>query len=100
MTIPNLTPRASQSLVLAQKTADEMGHSYIGIEHLFIGILRLGQGTVPHVLRDIGIDPGTLQDDFTKAFLASLRPSPAPSFDSAAIAQTLRSLADKLENPS
>ena len=34
------TPRAEESLRLAQEAAEEMGHGYVGSEHLLLGLMR------------------------------------------------------------
>ena len=49
------TQRASNALSLAQKTAGEMGHSYVGSEHLLCGLLREGGGVAYKVLTDAGV---------------------------------------------
>ena len=38
------TPRAQSALRLAQEAAEELGHSYVGSEHLLLGLLR-GKGS-------------------------------------------------------
>jgi len=40
---------------LAWDEARGLGHSYVGVEHLFLGILREGSGTVGEILREMGI---------------------------------------------
>ena len=36
------TPRAEEALRLAQEAAEEMGHGYVGSEHLLLGLLKEG----------------------------------------------------------
>jgi ATP-dependent Clp protease ATP-binding subunit ClpA len=43
-------------LTLAQEEAERSGHTYIGTEHLLIGLLREQEGLAAHVLADLGID--------------------------------------------
>ena len=50
------TERAKKVLTLAQEEAERSGHSYIGTEHLLIGLLREEEGLAAHVLADLGID--------------------------------------------
>ena len=38
------TPRAEESLRLAQEAAEEMGHGYVGSEHLLLGLMREEEG--------------------------------------------------------
>ena len=50
------TEDAKRSLTLTQEEAERSGHSYIGTEHLLLGLLRLPEGVAPEVLRELGID--------------------------------------------
>lgn len=50
-----ITPRAKQILQLAFQEARELGHNYIGTEHLILGILREGEGLAYQVLKKNGI---------------------------------------------
>jgi ATP-dependent Clp protease ATP-binding subunit ClpA len=54
--LDNFTPRAQMVLALARKEADRFNHSFVGTEHLLLGIIKLGQGTAVNVLRKLGID--------------------------------------------
>jgi ATP-dependent Clp protease ATP-binding subunit ClpA len=51
------TPRAQQVYVLARKEAEELNHSYIGTEHILLGIIKLGKGVAFNVLlQKLGLD--------------------------------------------
>lgn len=50
------TEDAKRTLTLAQQEAERSHHSYIGTEHLLLGLLRLTSGTAHNALRDLGID--------------------------------------------
>ncbi|TMD36821.1 MAG: hypothetical protein E6I81_03805 [Chloroflexi bacterium] len=52
---------AQQSLTFAQEEAERSHHSYIGTEHLLLGLLRLPKGLAPEVLRELGIDIETVR---------------------------------------
>lgn len=52
----NFTPRAQQVLALAKKEADRFNHSYVGTEHLLLGLIKLGQGVAVNVLERMGLD--------------------------------------------
>lgn len=54
-----LTPRAKEVLGLAVKEAVHLGHSFIGTEHLLLGLLREGEGIGARVLRELGVDLNT-----------------------------------------
>ena len=49
------TPRAEESLRLAQEAAEEMGHGYVGSEHLLLGLLREEEGIAHRVLEEAGL---------------------------------------------
>ena len=50
-----LTPRAKKVIELAIDEACQMGHNYIGTEHLLLGLLREGEGVASSVLDSFGI---------------------------------------------
>ena len=50
-----LTPRAKRVIELAIDEARQMGHNYIGTEHLLLGLLREGEGVAAGVLESLGI---------------------------------------------
>ncbi len=52
----NFTPRAQQVLALARKEADRFNHSYIGTEHVLLGLIKLGQGVAVSVLQRMGLE--------------------------------------------
>jgi ATP-dependent Clp protease ATP-binding subunit ClpC len=52
----DLTPRAKQVLALARKEAERFNHSYVGTEHLLLGLIKLGQGVAVNVLERMGLD--------------------------------------------
>jgi hypothetical protein len=50
------TPRAREVVDLARAEAGRLSHSFIGTEHLLLGLIRLNQGCAANVLRKLGID--------------------------------------------
>ena len=42
------TPTAEEALQLAQEAAGELGHGYMGTEHLLLGLMREDEGAGPH----------------------------------------------------
>ena len=50
-----LTPRAKRVIELAVDEARRLNHSYIGTEHLLIGLLREGEGVAAGVLESLGV---------------------------------------------
>ncbi len=53
---PPFTPRAKKVLELSLREALQMGHSYIGTEHLLLGLVREGEGVAATVLVSLGAD--------------------------------------------
>ena len=49
-----------QAIVLAQDEARELGHRYLGTEHLLLGVLRHGEGRGARALASLGIDRATV----------------------------------------
>jgi ATP-dependent Clp protease ATP-binding subunit ClpA len=60
------TAPARESVVLAQHEARELGHGYIGTEHLLMGVAREERGTGGRALRSLGATPGELRDDLKR----------------------------------
>jgi len=58
-----LTPRARQAVVLAADEARELGHDWIGTEHLLLGLLREQEGLAARTLHDLGLDEARVRDD-------------------------------------
>ena len=50
------TPRAMKVLALAAKEAEALHHTYVGTEHILLGILREGDGVAGRVLKSLEVD--------------------------------------------
>lgn len=50
------TPRAKKALELSLREALQLGHSYIGTEHILLGVIREGEGVAAQVLVKLGAD--------------------------------------------
>ncbi|HEY3761564.1 MAG TPA: ATP-dependent Clp protease ATP-binding subunit [Verrucomicrobiae bacterium] len=50
------TPRVKKVLALAAKEAKALNHTYVGTEHILLGLLREGDGIAAQVLRDLDVD--------------------------------------------
>ncbi len=61
-----LTPRAKSVVELAVSEAARMGSSYIGTEHLLMGILREGGNMALRILRTMGVDPKKMYSSIVK----------------------------------
>jgi ATP-dependent Clp protease ATP-binding subunit ClpC len=50
------TPRAKRVLELAVDEGRQMGHNYVGTEHILLGLIREGEGVAAQVLKNLGTD--------------------------------------------
>jgi ATP-dependent Clp protease ATP-binding subunit ClpC len=60
---PPFTPRAKKVLELSLREALQLGHSYIGTEHLLLGLAREGEGVATFVLTSLGADPFRIRQE-------------------------------------
>jgi ATP-dependent Clp protease ATP-binding subunit ClpC len=60
---PPFTPRAKKVLELALREALERGHSFIGTEHILLGLIREGRGVGATVIERLGVDLGRLRQE-------------------------------------
>ncbi|TAN36801.1 MAG: ATP-dependent Clp protease ATP-binding subunit [Verrucomicrobia bacterium] len=78
------TPRVKKVLALARQEAQNLGHDYIGTEHLLLGLLAEGEGVAAQVLKNLNVDAERTRVEILKEFEpeqeageASSIPSPA-----------------------
>jgi len=64
------TPRAKKVLALATSEARSLSHSYVGTEHVLLGLLREGEGIAARVLENMGVD----LDEAREEIMAMLDP--------------------------
>src|SRR5476649_2945462 len=50
------TPRVKKVLALAGREAKQLNHTYVGTEHLLLGLLREGEGVAARVLKSLDVD--------------------------------------------
>ena len=55
------TPQVKKILELAQRESRALGHTYIGTEHILLGLLREGDGVAPQVLVSLDADLNTVR---------------------------------------
>lgn len=60
------TPRAKRVLELSWDEARQLGHNYIGTEHLLLGLIREGEGVAARVLENLGIDLNKIRSNVVK----------------------------------
>ncbi|MEV2285619.1 ATP-dependent protease ATP-binding subunit ClpC [Paenibacillus larvae] len=54
-TNPAYTPRAKKVIELSMDEARKLGHTYVGTEHILLGLIREGEGVAARVLNNLGI---------------------------------------------
>ena len=69
------TPKAKKVIELATDEARNLGHNYIGTEHLLLGLIREGEGVASQVLTNLGLDLNRVRQE-----VMSLLGSAAPGF--------------------
>src|SRR5437868_1077811 len=60
------TPRVKKVLALASKEARALNHSYVGTEHILLGLLREGEGVAARVLKSLEIDIERTRNEILK----------------------------------
>ncbi len=80
---PELSPHAKRALELAYQEAYELGHSYVGPEHVLLGLLQEGEGLASEILREQGAQHGKARAAVAEELAASAeaRRSPTPTLD-------------------
>ena len=103
-----LTPRAKKVVELAVDEARRMNHTYIGTEHLLIGLLREGEGVAAGVLESLGVTLDKVRSE-THRILSQTTPSASghggraasatrtPTLDQLGIDLTAAARANKLD---
>ncbi len=66
------TPRAEEALRLSQEAAGELGHGYVGTEHLLLGLMRESEGLAHTVLTEAGLTGEMLVEIIKKSVGAGL----------------------------
>jgi ATP-dependent Clp protease ATP-binding subunit ClpC len=59
------TPRAKRVLELAVEEGRQLGHNYVGTEHILLGLIREGEGVAAQVLRNLGAELDTVRKQVT-----------------------------------
>lgn len=57
------TPRAKKVIELSMDEARNLGHNYIGTEHLLLGLIREGEGVASQVLLNLGLDLKSVREE-------------------------------------
>ncbi len=57
------TPKAKRAIELAMEEARQLGHNYIGTEHLLLGLVKEGEGVASEVLTNLGLSVDKVRDE-------------------------------------
>ena len=68
------TPRVKKVLALAEKEAKKMGHTYVGTEHLLLGLIKEGDGVAAQVIQSFDVDFDTIRDEILKELDPNFKP--------------------------
>ena len=90
------TPRAKRVLELSWDEARQLGHNYIGTEHLLLGLIREGEGVAARVLENLGVDLNKVRSNVVK-MLGDSKPTATAGAGSSSSSS---SQASKVKTPS
>ncbi|MFN2541514.1 MAG: ATP-dependent Clp protease ATP-binding subunit [Chthoniobacterales bacterium] len=69
------TPRVKKVLALAGKEAKALNHSYVGTEHILLGLLREGEGVAARVLKSLEVDIERTRNEILKELDPNFTPA-------------------------
>lgn len=70
------TPRVKKVLALASKQAKALNHTYVGTEHILLGILQEGDGVAAQILRNLGVNLEQTRLEILKELDPKIQPDP------------------------
>ncbi len=68
------TPRVKKVLALASKEAKALNHTYVGTEHILLGLLREGEGVAARVLKSLDLDLEKARNEILKELDPNFNP--------------------------
>src|SRR5512145_2808905 len=60
------TDNARKAMALANQEAQRVCHEHLGSEHILLGVVKVGAGIGPHVLRSFDVDLNRVRNEVTK----------------------------------
>ena len=93
------TPRAKRVLELSWDEARQLGHNYIGTEHLLLGLIREGEGVAARVLENLGVDLNKVRSNVIK-MLGESKPQATAGGSSSSSSSSSSSTGGKTKTPS
>ncbi|AOZ88583.1 ATP-dependent Clp protease ATP-binding subunit ClpC [Bacillus xiamenensis] len=94
--IPHYTPRAKKVTELSMDEARKLGHSYVGTEHILLGLIREGEGVAARVLNNLGVSLNKARQQVLQLLGSNETGASAAGSNSNANTPTLDSLARDL----
>src|SRR5512138_1129154 len=73
------TPRVKKVLALATKEAKALNHTYVGTEHILLGLLREGDGVAARVLKNLDVDIEQTRQEILKELDPNFAPQEEPA---------------------
>src|SRR5659263_220132 len=67
------TPRAKKVLELSLREALQLGHNYIGTEHILLGLIREGEGVAARILNDLDADADRIRQEVMRVLAGPSR---------------------------
>jgi len=68
------TPTAKKVVELSSEEARSLGHSYIGTEHILLGLIREGEGVASQVLVNLGLDLNKAREEIAELLGSNIQP--------------------------
>jgi ATP-dependent Clp protease ATP-binding subunit ClpC len=93
------TPRAKRVLELSWDEARQLGHNYIGTEHLLLGLIREGEGVAARVLENLGVDLNKVRTNVVK-MLGESKPTATSGSTTGSSSSSTSSSGGKTKTPS
>jgi ATP-dependent Clp protease ATP-binding subunit ClpC len=98
---PPFTPRAKKVMEMSLREALQLGHNYIGTEHLLLGLARQGDGVADRILNDLGVEMSDIRTQVVQltSSLSSREVREPPvhaQFDSAMFRGVVRAVGQQL----
>jgi ATP-dependent Clp protease ATP-binding subunit ClpC len=100
---PPFTPRAKKVLELSLREALQMGHNYIGTEHMLLGLIREGEGVAVQVMVSLNAEPSRVRQEVIRSLSGGVETGTGESASGELSVQTqpkcprcLRPLADNI----
>ncbi|HSI20972.1 MAG TPA: ATP-dependent Clp protease ATP-binding subunit [Verrucomicrobiae bacterium] len=90
-----LTPRVKQVMLRSFQVSQEMGHSYIGPEHMLVALVEEQDGMAGELLRKLGLTPQNLREKTLKVLGAKERGADLATVDTPTLNQYSRDLTAK-----